>query len=80
MTRESRVNCVMSVKDTPRIFAVSARTILQPTALLHEAYLRLVGQRRVAWRNRGQFFGLAAQMMRRITPALSGPRSVRQVQ
>jgi RNA polymerase sigma factor (TIGR02999 family) len=39
---------------------------LQPTALVHEAYLRLVDQRRVAWHNRGQFFGVACQMMRRI--------------
>ena len=39
---------------------------LQPTALVHEAYLRLVDQRRVVWQNRGQFFGVAAQMMRRI--------------
>jgi RNA polymerase sigma factor (TIGR02999 family) len=39
---------------------------LQPTALVHEAYLRLVDQRRVAWRNRAQFFGVAAEMMRRI--------------
>ena len=39
---------------------------LQPTALIHEAYLRLVGQRRMAWQNRAQFFGVAAQMMRRI--------------
>lgn len=39
---------------------------LQPTALVHEAYVRLVDQRRVAWRNRGQFFGVACQMMRRI--------------
>jgi RNA polymerase sigma factor (TIGR02999 family) len=39
---------------------------LQPTALVHEAYLRLVGQDRVAWQNRGHFFGVAAQMMRRI--------------
>jgi RNA polymerase sigma factor (TIGR02999 family) len=39
---------------------------LQPTALVHEAYLRLVDQRRVAWKNRGQFYGVAAQMMRRI--------------
>ena len=39
---------------------------LQPTALVHEAYLRLVDQRRVAWQNRGQFFGVACQMMRRI--------------
>ena len=39
---------------------------LQPTALIHEAYLRLVGQQRIAWQNRAQFFGVAAQMMRRI--------------
>jgi RNA polymerase sigma factor (TIGR02999 family) len=39
---------------------------LQPTSLVHEAYLRLVDQRRVAWQNRGQFFGVASQMMRRI--------------
>ena len=39
---------------------------LQATALLHEAYLKLVDQRRVEWRNRAQFFGVAAQVMRRI--------------
>ena len=39
---------------------------LQPTALIHEAYLRLVDQRRVDWRNRAQFLGVAASMMRRI--------------
>jgi len=39
---------------------------LQPTALVHEAYLRLMGQERVAWQNRAHFFGIAAQMMRRI--------------
>jgi RNA polymerase sigma-70 factor, ECF subfamily len=39
---------------------------LQPTALVHEAYLRLVDQRCIVWQNRGQFFGVAAQMMRRI--------------
>lgn len=39
---------------------------LQPTALVNEAYLRLVDQNRVRWHNRGQFFGIAAQMMRRI--------------
>jgi RNA polymerase sigma-70 factor (ECF subfamily) len=39
---------------------------LQPTALVHEAYIRLVDQRRGAWQNRSQFFGLAAQMMRRV--------------
>jgi RNA polymerase sigma factor (TIGR02999 family) len=39
---------------------------LQPTALVHEAYLRLVDQREINWRNRAQFFGVAAQVMRRI--------------
>lgn len=39
---------------------------LQPTALVHEAYLRLVDQSRVQWQNRAQFFGVAAQLMRRI--------------
>ena len=39
---------------------------LQPTALVHEAYLRLVDQRRVIWRNRAQFFAVASQMMRRV--------------
>jgi RNA polymerase sigma factor (TIGR02999 family) len=39
---------------------------LQPTSLVHEAYLRLINQKRVDWRNRAQFFGLAANMMRRI--------------
>jgi len=39
---------------------------LQPTALVHEAYLRLIDQRKVDWRNRAQFLGLAAGMMRRI--------------
>lgn len=39
---------------------------LQPAALVHEAYLRLVDQTRVEWRNRTQFFALASQMMRRV--------------
>ena len=39
---------------------------LQTTALINEAYLRLVGQKSVEWRNRAHFFGLAANMMRRI--------------
>jgi RNA polymerase sigma factor (TIGR02999 family) len=39
---------------------------LQPTALVHEAYLRLIGQREVGWRDRAHFFGLAAVTMRRI--------------
>ena len=39
---------------------------LQPTALVHEAYLRLVDQRNVDWNNRAQFLAIAARMMRRI--------------
>lgn len=39
---------------------------LQPTALVHEAYLRLVGQRQVGWNSQAQVVGLAATMMRRI--------------
>jgi RNA polymerase sigma factor (TIGR02999 family) len=39
---------------------------LQTTGLVHEAYLRLVDQRQSDWRNRAQFFGVAAQMMRRV--------------
>ena len=39
---------------------------LQTTALVHEAYLRLTEQTGIEWQNRSQFFGLAAQMMRRI--------------
>jgi len=39
---------------------------LQPTALVHEAFLRLADQRKVHWRNRAQLLGLAAEMMRRI--------------
>ena len=39
---------------------------LQTTALVHEAYLKLVGQREVEWESRGHFFAIAAQAMRRI--------------
>lgn len=39
---------------------------LQSTALVHEAYLKLVDQRSVNWQNRAHFFGVAAQMVRRI--------------
>jgi RNA polymerase sigma factor (TIGR02999 family) len=40
--------------------------ILQPTALINEAYLRLVDQNSVKWENRAHFFGIAANLMRRI--------------
>lgn len=39
---------------------------LQPTALVNEAFMRLVGQRDTRWQNRAHFFGVAAQAMRRI--------------
>lgn len=39
---------------------------LQPTALVNEAYLRLVDQSQAKWQNRAQFLGVAAQLMRRI--------------
>jgi RNA polymerase sigma-70 factor (ECF subfamily) len=39
---------------------------LQPTALAHEAFLRLVVQKNIAWQNRAHFMGVAAQAMRRI--------------
>ena len=39
---------------------------LQTTALVHEAYIKLIDQNRVQWQNRAHFYGIAAQMMRRI--------------
>jgi RNA polymerase sigma factor (TIGR02999 family) len=51
-----------------RAFLVRERSnhTLQATALVHEAYLRLIDQRQVDWKNRAQFVGMAAVMMRRI--------------
>ena len=43
-----------------------AEHTLQPTALVNEVYLRLIGQQRVTWQNRAHFLGIAAQMMRRV--------------
>ena len=43
---------------------------LQPTALVHEAYVRLIDQRRVDWRSRAHFYGVASQVMRRILDPL----------
>jgi RNA polymerase sigma factor (TIGR02999 family) len=40
--------------------------VLQPTALVNEAFLRLVDWKNVHWQNRAHFFGVAAQMMRRV--------------
>ena len=44
----------------------NAGHILQPTALVNEAYLRLIEQKQVRWQNRAHFFGISAQLMRRI--------------
>jgi len=44
----------------------SGNLTLQPTALVHEAYLRLAGQDGLRWQNRGHFFGIAARSMRQI--------------
>jgi len=51
-----------------RYFLAAERSnhTLQPTALVHEAYLRLIDQRSVDWRNRAHFLAMAATMMRRI--------------
>ena len=40
--------------------------VLQPTALVNEAYLRLIDWKQVRWQNRAHFFGVAAQVMRRV--------------
>ena len=53
---------------------------LQTTALVHEAYLRLVDQKTVNWQNRAQFFGIAAQMMRRILINYAKERNARKRQ
>ena len=39
---------------------------LQPTALVHEAYMRLAGEKKLTWKNRAHFFGIAANAMRHI--------------
>jgi RNA polymerase sigma factor (TIGR02999 family) len=57
--------------DLKRIAAAQMRGerpghTLEPTALVHESFLRLIGQAAVDWRDRAHFFGLAAAMMRRV--------------
>src|SRR5918994_1029596 len=49
-----------------RLRAERADHSLAPTALVHEAYLRLVDLRRVRWQNRAHFFAIAARLMRQI--------------
>jgi RNA polymerase sigma factor (TIGR02999 family) len=50
---------------------------LQATALVHEAYMRLLEQREVDWRNRAHFFSIAAEMMRRILVNYAVQRNAR---
>src|SRR5712691_8578685 len=70
--QEALVDLIPQVYDELRRLASSylqserVDHTLQTTALVHEAYLRLVDQKQVEWSNRNQFFGVAAQMMRRI--------------
>src|SRR5881275_604412 len=49
-----------------RMSRESSDHTLQPTALVHEAYIRLVGKNDPGWQNRGHFFAAAAEAMRRI--------------
>jgi len=49
-----------------RLRSESDSQTLQPTALVHEAYLRLAGARQPDWENRSHFFGIAARLMRQI--------------
>jgi RNA polymerase sigma factor (TIGR02999 family) len=58
--QELRRRAAAHLRREPRV------QTLQPTDLVHEAYLRLVNQRRAVWRNRAQFFGVAAEIMRRV--------------
>lgn len=50
---------------------------LQPTALVNEAYLRLIEQKHVHWQNRAHFFGISAQLMRRILVDMARARHYR---
>ena len=56
------------LKKQARLFLRNERGnhTLQTTALVHEAYIRLIEQKQVDWQNRNHFFGIAGQMMRRI--------------
>ncbi|MCB1024073.1 MAG: sigma-70 family RNA polymerase sigma factor [Acidobacteria bacterium] len=56
------------LKRQARIYLLGERKnhTLQPTALVHETYLRLVNQNKVEWKNRNHFFAIAARLMRRI--------------
>jgi RNA polymerase sigma factor (TIGR02999 family) len=71
-THQSRDELIAHVYDELRRLAAGylrrerADHTLQPTALVHEAYMRLAAQDGVDWRNREHFVGVAAEMMRRV--------------
>ena len=56
------------LKELARVYMSRERPehTLQPTALVHEAYMKMIQQRRVDWRNRAHFLGVAAGVMRRV--------------
>ena len=60
--RDELMGCVYGdCRALPRLLRRERRDhTLQPTALVNEVYLRLVGQRRTIWQNRAQFYGVAA--------------------
>lgn len=60
-----------------RVMAREGGQTLEPTALVHEAYLRLIGQERLSWRNRTHLFSLSATIMRRIIVDHARRRQVR---
>lgn len=49
-----------------QLLAESNRRMLSTTALVHEAYLRLVDDKSIEWKNRAHFFGIASRVMRRV--------------
>src|SRR5262249_54940483 len=49
--------------------------LLQTTALINEAYVRLMGSQRISWQNRSHFFGIAARVMRRVLVDFARARS-----
>ena len=53
----------------------NARNTLQPTALVHEAYLRLIDAKLAHWEDRAHFFAVCAQMMRRILVSAARKRT-----
>ncbi|MEM9558099.1 MAG: ECF-type sigma factor [Acidobacteriota bacterium] len=62
----AEVHRTLKLQAARALRAERADHTLQPTALVNEAWMRLVDQQRVQWQGRGQFYGIAAQMMRRI--------------